>query len=912
MPDMARGQHIYRFSVGIQDGDGSMKAELGGKGAALAEMARLGVPVPPGFTISTAACRHYLKHGEFPASLRHELQQAMQWLESEHEKGFNDAANPLLVSVRSGAAVSMPGMMDTILNVGLNRETLRGLAVGGGSPRFAYDSYRRLAQMFGSVVLGVPKKRFDAALQDALRAANAASEADLGAASLEELAGRFEAIIEECKGEQFNGAAFPADPGKQLEMAIEAVFSSWRNERARYYRRLNHISEDAGTAVTVQAMAFGNMGPNSGTGVGFTRNPSTGEAALFGEFLAEAQGEDIVAGVRTPMPLAELSHTMPAVYHEICSIAARLECHYRDAQDFELTVERGKLYLLQTRSAKRSTMAAVRIAVEMAEEGLISKLEAIRRVDPSRIDEVLCARIDLSGVPPDCVAQGLAASPGAVAGRIALSAERAVAAAANGNGPVILVAEETTAEDIHGMAASVGFLTACGGATSHAAVVARGMGKCCVTGAKDLHVEEGSGTVRMGAHWFAEGDWLTLDGSSGRVYAGRLPLRDPGREANVHLGALRAWAIEWSAGSVRANADTPEDACAAFRAGAAGIGLCRTEHMFFAPERLRHVREMILAADTVERNRALAHLLPMQQADFERIYRAMHGLPVTVRLLDPPLHEFLPAAKDLARDLAAAVARQDDDAADALRALLERVGELAESNPMMGHRGCRLSVTYPEILTMQVGALLRAAITVADEGCDIHPEIMVPLVACAEEIAFLRRLIDKTAEDVFQSCGRRLRYSVGTMIELPRAAVCADTLAPFVDFVSFGTNDLTQMAFGFSRDDSRRFLDDYIEKQILSADPFLTIDVAGVGGLVRMAVEKLRAVKPGVKIGVCGEHAGDPASIRFFASAGVDYISCSPARLAAAQLAMAQTLREPAMGAAAKSDSPTLEHAGAA
>jgi pyruvate,orthophosphate dikinase len=690
-------------------------------------------------------------------------------------------------------------------------------------------------------------------------------------------------------------------------MAVEAVFSSWQNERARYYRRLNDIAEDSGTAVTIQAMAFGNSGATSGTGVGFTRNPSTGEAAMFGEFLANAQGEDIVAGGRTPQPRAELKRAMPEIYRELHSITTKLERHYADAQDFEFTIEQGKLYLLQTRSAKRTTTAAVRIAVEMAEEGILSKLDAVKRVNTSKMNDLLCPQIDPASGPHECVAQGLAASPGAAAGRIALSADAAVEAASSSGDPIILVSEETTAEDIHGMAASVGFLTAHGGATSHAAVVARGMGKCCITGAKDVHADASTGTLRMGSHTFAEGDWITLDGASGKVYAGRLPLLASQADTNSHLKTLRAWAIELNAASVRANADTPEDASAAFQAGASGIGLCRTEHMFFAPDRLPFVRKMILASNVAERECALTHLLPMQQADFERMYRAMHGLPVTIRLLDPPLHEFLPAAKDVAQDLARAIARHNDDEVAALETLLERVGELTESNPMMGHRGCRLSVTYPEILVMQVTALLQAAICVSKTGCLIHPEIMVPLVACAEEIAFLRALIDKTAAIVFERAGYRLAYSVGTMIELPRAAMCAEMLAPYVDFVSFGTNDLTQMAFGFSRDDSRRFLDTYLEQGILSADPFLTIDRAGVGGLIQMAVEKLRAVKPSVKIGVCGEHAGDPSSIHFFVSVGVDYISCSPARLSLAQLAMAQTVWDPSMDAVKKSHLPALE-----
>ena len=878
------GRYIYRFSTDTQDGNSGMKAELGGKGAALQEMSRLGIPVPPGFTISTAACRYYLKHGVAPPALRQELCAAVKWLERKHGRGFNDLHHPLLVSVRSGAAVSMPGMMDTILNVGLNKQTLWGLSQISSTPRFAFDSYRRLLQMFGSIVLGVPKKSFDAALQEAIRSAGVATEAELSEAALRRLVRDYSGIIQEVSGKPF-----PADPETQLDMAIDAVFKSWQNDRARHYRRLNGIAEDSGTAVTIQAMAFGNSGPTSGTGVGFTRDPLTGAAEIFGEFLSDAQGEDIVAGVRTPMPLAELQRAMPAVYEELCAITTRLEQHYRDVQDFEFTVERSKLFLLQTRTAKRSAPAAVRIAVEMADEGILSRREALQRVKSSSIHEILCPQLDLSGDAPVLLAQGIAASPGAAVGRIALSADRAVIAARDGKDPILLVSEETTAEDIHGMAAAVGFLTAHGGATSHAAVVARGMGKCCITGARDLHVDEGKSVLHIGDRTFVDGDWLSLDGATGRVFAGQLPLRASAGE-NPYLKKLLEWAVELGPASVRANADTPDDAVKAHKAEARGIGLCRTEHMFFAPDRLSHMRAMILATDTAERERALAELLPMQQSDFEQIFRAMPGLAVTIRLLDPPLHEFLPAAKDVARELASALERTDALAAATSESLLKRITELTETNPMMGHRGCRLSVSYPEILVMQVTAILRAALAVQAEGLKAHPEIMVPLVACAEEIEFLRRLIDQTAAKVIAREGRNVAYTVGTMIELPRAAICADNLAPHVDFVSFGTNDLTQMAFGFSRDDARKFIDTYLLQGILPFDPFLTIDQIGVGGLIRMAIDKLRAVKPEIKIGVCGEHAGDPESIGFFASLGVDYISCSPARLPQAQLAMAQTL----------------------
>jgi pyruvate,orthophosphate dikinase len=875
------GTYIYRFSKKTQEGTGTMKAELGGKGAALAEMSRLGMPVPPGFTISTAACRYYLDHGVPPPTLKQELRDAMQWLEAEHGKKFNDRENLLLVSVRSGAAVSMPGMMDTILNVGLHEGTLWGLARTSSTPRFAFDSYRRLLQMFGTVVLKIQKKHFDDALHRAIQAARVETESDLTPDALYKLGEEFSEIIK-----KETGAPFPSNPEDQLDMAIEAVFHSWQNDRARTYRALNGIPDDSGTAVTIQAMAFGNSGPDSGTGVGFTRNPSTGVPEMFGEFLADAQGEDIVAGTRTPLPVAELDHILPDAYKELCDITTRLEKHYRDAQDFEFTVEHGKLFLLQTRSAKRSGTAAVRMAVEMANEGLISRLEAIKRIKPSSINEILCPQLDLSAGTPEIIAEGLAASPGAAVGRIALSADKAVVASAGGKVPVILVSQETTAEDIHGMAAAVGLLTAHGGATSHAAVVARGMGKCCITGAHAVHVDPEAGLLEIGGHSFADGDWISLDGSTGRVFAGKLPLRASDGE-NPYLKTLLEWSLAYGPAKVRANADTPPDAEAAYRANATGIGLCRTEHMFFAPERLPAMRAMILAEDTAKRETALVSLLPMQQSDFERIFRSMPGLPVTIRLLDPPLHEFLPAARDVSRDLAAALMRRDTKAATELETLLRRIDELSETNPMMGHRGCRLSITFPEILTMQVTAILQAALAVEADGLKVSPEIMVPLVATPEEIGFLRHLIDQTAAKVFASASRSIPYTVGTMIELPRAALVAETLAPFVDFVSFGTNDLTQMTFGFSRDDSKRFVDAYIEKKILTTDPFLTIDRKGVGSLIAIAIDKLRSVKPQIKIGVCGEHAGDPDSIAFFATLALDYVSCSPARLPLAQLAMA-------------------------
>jgi pyruvate,orthophosphate dikinase len=876
-------KNVYRFGSFAVDGKGSMLAELGGKGAGLAEMALLSIPLPPGFTISTSVCRFYLEHGNMPLGLKEELDASLLWLEGTHGRRLDDRQNPLLVSVRSGAAVSMPGMMDTILNVGLNERNLDGLAMHNGSMRFALDSYRRLLQMFGSVVLEVPKKQFDSVIEAMKREERVAADSEISERGLRNIVDEFHEVILRETGEPF-----PEDPHMQLSMAIKAVFQSWKNERAQHYRRLHKIAELSGTAVTVEAMVFGNHGMDSGTGVGFTRNPSTGASEIFGEFLANAQGEDIVAGIRTPMAIAELAQTMPQVYEELRAITTSLEQHFRDAQDFEFTVENGKLFLLQTRAAKRSAIAAVRIAVDMAKEELISKEEALKRVKASSIGEILAPQIDFSSGVPEAIAQGLPASPGAAVGRVALSADAAVEAAGkHGENPVILVSQETTADDIHGMAVAVGFLTAQGGATSHAAVVARGMGKCCITGAKGIVVNQAKGSLQIGDIHFQPGDWLSLDGSTGRVFAGKLPLREA-ETSNAELDTLLRWSIELSSTAVRANADTPQDVAVARRAGAQGIGLCRTEHMFFASDRLPHVRSMILAANVADRQKALDKLLPMQQEDFEALFRQMAPLPVTIRLLDPPLHEFLPGVEDLNKQLHLAQSRQDIERVKELEALLLRVQSLAESNPMMGHRGCRLSITYPEILTMQVTAILQAALLVEEEGFLPAPEIMVPLVACAEEIRSLRRLIDETASDVIRKHGRSIEYEVGTMIELPRAALCAGTFADQVSFVSFGTNDLTQMTFGFSRDDARKYLDSYLEQGILPFDPFITIDQEGVGALMEIAIRQLKLKNPKIKIGVCGEHGGDPASIAFFKSLDVDYVSCSPARLPVAQLAMAQ------------------------
>ncbi len=874
-------KQVYRFGSDVVDGNGSMGRILGGKGAGLAEMTSLSVPVPPGFTVTTDVCRYYLEHGVLPSDLSPELTRSLRWLESNTGKGFGDAENPLLVSVRSGAPISMPGMMDTVLNVGLNDTCVRGLAKASGSERFALDSYRRLLQMFGCVVLNLPKHAFTQA-EDAVKATF--SEAESGESSVQELCliiESFKAVIQEQTGQ-----AFPQDPGTQLSMATEAVFQSWRSDRAKFYRRLNHISDSMGTAVTVQAMVFGNIGLTSGTGVGFTRNPSTGARDIFGEYLANAQGEDIVAGVRTPVSISQLSEQMPDVYFELLGLVERLEQHYKDTQDFEFTVENGKLFLLQTRAAKRAALASVKIAVDMANEGLITREEAIRRVKPASLAEMLSPQLDLDANTPAPLTAGLPASPGAAVGVIALSANRAVSMHAQGE-TVVLLTQETTADDIHGMDAAAGFLTARGGATSHAAVVARGMGKCCITGAKAIVIDSTGTTVRIGDETFREGDWLSLDGSTGRVFAGKLPMR-PASEQHPELDQLLMWALASRGCAVRANADTPADATAARSAGATGIGLCRTEHMFFAMDRLSHVRTMILAKTPEDRIAALEVLLPMQQGDFENLFRTMSPLPVTIRLLDPPLHEFLPSKQEIDDELAGARRDENWDQCLTLESVQRQVELLTEANPMMGHRGCRLSLTYPEILHMQVRAILRAALKVATEGLRPCPEIMVPLVASEEEMHVLAEMIHRTAAEVFASASQSVEYKIGTMIELPRAAVCAGLISKHVSFISFGTNDLTQMTYGFSRDDARNYLDSYLEQGILKADPFITIDREGVGQLMQMAINQVRAVNPTIKIGVCGEHGGDPESIEFFLSLGVDYVSCSPSRIRIAQLAAAQ------------------------
>jgi pyruvate,orthophosphate dikinase len=876
---------VYRFSAETTDGEGNMKALLGGKGAGLAVMAQLGVPVPPGFTIPTSACRHYLKHKRLPDELKKAINAAVAWLEEKQRQRFGGAEQPLLVSVRSGAAISMPGMMDTILNVGLSEANVEGLAAAGGGLRFALDSYRRLIQMFGAVVLQVPKAHFDEILVRVKREHGVEFDFELKEDALRTVIAGYKACVL-----HHAHRPFPEDAREQLLMATEAVFQSWTNTRAQHYRRMYNIPEEAGTAVTVQAMVFGNSGMDSGTGVGFTRNPITGDPAIFGEFLPNAQGEDIVAGIRTPLPLSELAKTMPAVDEQLRLITKRLEKHLRDVQDFEFTVQRGELFLLQTRTAKRSAISALRCAVDMAHEGLISRTEALQRVKPEQVNEILSPQLDLSDVDVAPVTRGLPASPGSAVGQIALTADRAVSMAGKHRAtPVILVRQETVADDIHGMEASVGFLTAHGGATSHAAVVARGMGKCCITGAHAIVVNEQERTVKIGELLLREGDWLSLDGLSGRVFACKVPLR-AGSLHNAMLHEFLGWAKCVSVTPIRANADTPEDAERARRAGATGIGLCRTEHMFFARERLEWIRAMILTEDPDQRREALNHLLPMQKSDFASLFRSMDGLPVTIRLIDPPLHEFLPRLEEVDERLRRARQRGlHVGEITALEQLRARTRDLQETNPMMGHRGCRLGITHPEIIAMQVRAILEAAIAVQRKGVRTVPEIMVPLVAGVGEIRAMRKLVVETAETVFAELRQSTPYKFGAMIELPRAAVCAGSIAKEVDFLSFGTNDLTQMTFGFSRDDARKYLDAYIEAGILKKDPFITIDREGVGALMQMAIERARESNPEIKIGVCGEHGGDPESIEFLETLDLDYVSCSPARIPAAQLALAHT-----------------------
>jgi pyruvate,orthophosphate dikinase len=849
-----------RYVFDFADSSGGGRELLGGKGVGLAEMTALGVPVPDGFTITTEACRAYLAGGgEVPAGLDVEIDEHIAALERRTGKGFGDDRDPLLVSVRSGGAISMPGMMDTILNLGLNDVAVEGLAVSTGNARFALDSYRRLIQMYGEVVDGVDGQRFEQSLTDLKAARGVSHDVDLTADDLRELVATFSAIYEE-----ETGTAFPQEPREQLRRAYRAVFDSWNAPRAQVYRRANDIPDDLGTAVNVVQMVFGNRGESSGTGVCFTRDPATGERRLYGEFLSNAQGEDVVAGIRTPEPIERMRDRMPASFEQLVDTLERLEAHYRDLQDIEFTVEEGTLYLLQTRTGKRTAAAALRVAAEMVDEGLISREEAVARIDPGQLDQLLHPMIDPDALV-DVAARGLNASPGAASGAIVLDADTAEERGRAGE-TVILVRWETTPDDIHGLIHAAGVLTAHGGMTSHAAVVARGMGKPCVAGCEELSIDVAAGTLRIGKHELRAGDVITVDGGTGRVIVGAVPLVPPAIDKNFET------ILEWADGlrrmRVHANADTPEDAAKAREFGAEGIGLCRTEHMFMGEERLPVVREMIMARDDEERRATLERLLPMQQADFEGIFEAMAGLPVTIRLLDPPLHEFLPSLEEATSD-----------------AMRDRIRQLHESNPMLGTRGCRLGLQFPEIYEMQVRAIVRAARVVRERTGEAPlVEIMHPLVGFTEELARLRELTERVAAEE-----PTVEYLCGTMIELPRAALRADEIAAHADFFSFGTNDLTQTTLGFSRDDAEgKFLTYYLEHGILERNPFEVIDEEGVGDLMRIAVERGRGAKPGIKLGICGEHGGEPRSVAFCHRLGLDYVSCSPYRVPLARLAAAQ------------------------
>jgi pyruvate,orthophosphate dikinase len=854
-----------------------MKPLLGGKGANLAEMTHLGVPVPPGFTITTDVCRAFYELGQrWPRGLEAELVQKLRWLEGITKKGFGNPRNPLLVSVRSGAAVSMPGMMDTILNLGLNAQTVHGLIVKTENPRFAHDAYRRFIQMYGDVVLHVEHKAFEDLLGRKKAAHGAKTDAGLPAEALKELVAEYQALIT-----QHTGRGFPQDPMEQLRGAIDAVFSSWNNERANVYRRLHNIPDTLGTAVTVQSMVFGNLGSQSLTGVFFTRDPGTGENRLYGEYLVNAQGEDVVAGIRTPKPIAELKREFPGIYDQLHKVGQRLQRYFKEVQDMEFTVEEGVLYLLQTRTGKRTARAAVTIATDFVREGLITKDQALLRVDPSQIDQLLHPGIDPKA-KPRVIAKGLPASPGAAVGNVVFNAADAVELAETSK--VILVREETSPEDIEGMAAAQGILTARGGLTSHAAVVARGMGKCCVVGCNDITVREEERHFTAGEVTVKEHEAITLNGTTGEVMLGEVPLVQP--ELTGSFKQFLDWADATRRLRVRANADTPQDAKVARGFGAEGIGLCRTEHMFFGEARLPVVREMILAKDVNARKAALAKLLPFQKQDFLGIFEVMEGLPVTIRLLDPPLHEFLPNTPEDQERVSAQLGIE-------LRMLRETVNSLHEMNPMLGHRGCRLGITYPEINEMQAQAIFEAACELLRDRVKVIPEVMVPLVGHPQEFRVAKAVIDDVARRTMARYQVTLTYLVGTMIEVPRAAVVADVIARDAQFFSFGTNDLTQMTFGFSRDDIGKFLPHYLKHSILPADPFMKLDRDGVGGLIRMGIQQGRATRKALKVGICGEHGGEPSSIEFCHAVGMDYVSCSPYRVPVARLAAAQAaLRE--------------------
>jgi pyruvate,orthophosphate dikinase len=895
-------QYVYAFGAGTADGDGKMKDTLGGKGAGLAEMSRAGVPVPPGFTISTEVCNIYFNNNsKIPAEIQTEIDGKLLQLEERMGQKLGDAANPLLLSVRSGAKFSMPGMMDTILNLGMNDQTVQGVVAKSGNARFAYDCYRRFIQMFGNVVLEIQKAEFEHVFDSRKKKVGVKLDTDLTADDLKAIIADYKKLVE-----KRTKKPFPQDCKDQLGMARDAVFRSWWNPRAGHYRKMNKIADDLGTAVNVQAMVFGNMGETSATGVGFTRNPATGEKVFYGEFLINAQGEDVVAGIRTPQPIAALEQIMPDVYTQLRQITANLEKHYRDVQDFEFTIQEGRLYMLQTRNGKRTGPAAVRIAVEMQEEGLLSKEEAVMRVDPQQLDQLLHPVLtNASRKNLVKIATGLPASPGAAVGRIVFTADEAVEWAKKT--PVVLVRAETVPDDIHGMEVAKGILTARGGMTSHAAVVARGMGTPCVAGAGAIEIHERaktlSVTVAGKAIAMKEGDWISIDGSTGEVFQGQAETQEPDPSSGI-LAKFMGWADEFRGSfGVRANADIPRDAKVARRFGAEGIGLCRTEHMFFGPGRIEHVQAMILARDEKTRKKALAKLLPLQRKDFAGLFQSMNGFPVIIRTLDPPLHEFVPKREELMVDLAKlphASPKEKKEMAErygmkvpdlktGIPALLKRVEELHEFNPMLGHRGCRLGITYPEITEMQARAIFEAVAQVAKKGVKVIPEVMIPLIGGVQELENQKAIVKRVAEEVLGKAGlKKQHYMVGTMIEIPRAALTSDQVAREAEFFSFGTNDLTQTCMGLSRDDYVKFSKDYEDKKIFKADPFAVLDQEGVGQLVKISVDKGRSTRPDLEIGICGEHGGEPSSVEFCYRVGMNYVSCSPYRVPIARLAAAQ------------------------
>ena len=866
---------VYKFREGSAD----MKNLLGGKGANLADMTRLGLPIPQGFTVTTEACTDYYENGKkISEEIQEQILECIKDLEDMMGKKFGDTEDPLLVSVRSGARASMPGMMDTILNLGLNDVAVEGFAKKTGNPRFAYDSYRRFIQMYADVVMEVPKSFFEKIIDEMKEEKGVHYDTELTAEDLKELANKFKAVYKEAMG----GADFPQDPVEQLMGAVKAVFRSWDNPRAIVYRRMNDIPGDWGTAVNVQCMVFGNKGETSGTGVAFTRNPSTGEKGIYGEYLINAQGEDVVAGVRTPQPISKLEEDLPECYKEFMEIAGRLEDHYRDMQDMEFTIEEGKLYFLQTRNGKRTAPAAINIACDLVDEGKITPEEAVLRIEAKSLDQLLHPTFDTAALKAgEVIGSALPASPGAAAGKVYFTAEDAKAAGKGGRGErVILVRLETSPEDIEGMHAAEGILTVRGGMTSHAAVVARGMGTCCVSGCGEIKIDEEEKVFWLGGYEFHEGDYISLDGSTGKIYKGDIKTVEASVGGN--FGRIMAWADQFRTLKVRTNADTPEDTMNAVKLGAEGIGLCRTEHMFFGEERIPKIRKMILSDTVEQREAALNELIVFQKADFKAMYEVLEGKPMTVRYLDPPLHEFVPTLEEDIKALA-------DDMGLTVADVKAKCDALHEFNPMMGHRGCRLAVTYPEIAKMQTRAVMEAAIEVKEEkGFDIVPEIMIPLVGEKKELKFVKDIVVEVAEAVKAEKNSDIKYSVGTMIEIPRAAIIADAIAEEAEFFSFGTNDLTQMTFGFSRDDAGKFLDAYYQAKIFESDPFARLDQNGVGQLVKMAAEKGRATRPEIKLGICGEHGGDPSSVEFCHKVGLNYVSCSPFRVPIARLAAAQ------------------------